>query len=463
MLWGGCSLQHPLQEQQVSDLGHFEFRLPHDHRKGLIIGAPHGGAEPDSADFAKTISERTGGGLVAAYGFGAKRLSVSSPLVRSAPYPLEADAVRRGSVYVEFKKLLQQTAMGNIEFYVGIRFAGKPDKRNRIEVTSSGLTFDDVKALKRLFFRLRDESLAGNSIAKIDLAMEPLDKISWRTAAIKHHGALMIARRGLNLRLPAVLASVENQGIYGAVLSSWIDHAYQLVTNPAKLPQIRVKLMEHGRIELIPSTRQQKGVVIGAPHGTFDEHTAELVNQVSFKTGLAAVIAQGFTPTECGGWRINVNRPTERLYPRGDIEIHSKRAHDVYRGYNEAVLEASQGEVNLYIDIHQNGRQGDIEVATLGISKEEARFIKNHYRQVRDQVLKSTPGVASVDLLIEPLDSVEIGAWAAKAEGILGVAKKSLHFEFPLQSTLGSPKTRDAYKDILILLLARIAPTLNIR
>ena len=55
-----------------------------------------------------------------------------------------------------------------------------------------------------------------------------------------------------------------------------------------------------------------------------------MAKQISQQTGLAAVIAKGFTPTECAGWRINVNRPTERRYPAGEIEIDSKRAKEVY-------------------------------------------------------------------------------------------------------------------------------------
>jgi hypothetical protein len=63
--------------------------------------------------------------------------------------------------------------------------------------------------------------------------------------------------------------------------------------------------------------------------------------------------------------------------------------------------------------------------------------------------------------MIEPIDSIEIGAWAAKAQGILGLAQKALHFEFPLYATLDSSKARDAYKDILTLLLNRVAATLR--
>jgi hypothetical protein len=54
-----------------------------------------------------------------------------------------------------------------------------------------------------------------------------------------------------------------------------------------------------------------------------------------------------------------------------------------------------------------------------------------------------------VELLIEPLDNVEIGAWPAKAHGILSVARKSLHMELPLHSALGTEKSREAYTTIL--------------
>jgi len=63
--------------------------------------------------------------------------------------------------------------------------------------------------------------------------------------------------------------------------------------------------------------------------------------------------------------------------------------------------------------------------------------------------LKNVSGRAPVDLLIEPIDPIEIGAWPAKAQGILSVAKKSLHFELPLYGTLDTARARDAYTRIL--------------
>lgn len=84
-----------------------------------------------------------------------------------------------------------------------------------------------------------------------------------------------------------------------------------------------VRILKQGRIETISSRQHLGGLVIGASHGTFDEYTAEVVKQISFRTGIAAVIAKGFTLTEAGGLRINVNRPAEK-YPRGEFEITSE-------------------------------------------------------------------------------------------------------------------------------------------
>ena len=95
-IFSGCSLKRPSQEQRIDQLGHFEFQEPDDRMKGVIIGAPHGSAEPASGEYAKSISEKTGAGFFIAYGFGARRLAVARSLVFSK-YNLaaSADPVRR--------------------------------------------------------------------------------------------------------------------------------------------------------------------------------------------------------------------------------------------------------------------------------------------------------------------------------------------------------------------------------
>ncbi|MGB7951186.1 MAG: hypothetical protein WCH75_26190 [Candidatus Binatia bacterium] len=459
LFWGGCSLQQPPQEQQVSDLDHFESRAANDAMKGVVIGAPRANAERGSAEYAKAISEQTGAGLLIASGFASRRLAVTQPLVRSTPaLAVAEDLLKRGNIYRNFKSMLRQTAQGNVKLYIGVRLTPAEKLTDRMEVAASGFTFEELEILRESFLRIRDRLVIDEGIPKVSIAIDPLEKLSWRVTGMKHHGVLMSAERGLNLRLPQILSAAAAKAVYARVLSLWINETLRLIKNPG--PQIEVKLLDQGRIESIASRTERAGVVIGAPHGTFDEHTAELVEQVSYRTGLAAVIAKGFTPTECAGWRINVNRPTETRYPTGEIEINSERAQVAYRAFKEALWEASQNGIGLYIDVHQNGRQSNIEVATVGISRDEASLVKKTYREMRDRFLKNAPGVAAVDLLIEPLDNIEIGAWGTKAHGILSVAKKSLHFEFPLYGTLGSTEARKRYTEILAALLDRIVADL---
>jgi hypothetical protein len=464
LIWSGCSLGEPTYEARIGDLGRFEAYAPFGDIRRVMIGAPHGAAEPAAVEYARSFRERTGAGLVVASGFGRSRLPVLRSLVVSAPpVPASEDPLRRGSIYKEFKQLLERTGGGKVRFYVGVRLAGT-SQLGAIEVATSGFGFEQLNVLKELYRQISDRELEGTSLPKIAIAIEPLDRISWEVSGIKHHGVLMSAERGLNIRLPKRMGTERYRAAYKRVLANWVAAAVNLAHTPLpSLPHVEVTVMEHGRIEFVPPGKQWRGVVIAAPHGTFDEHTADVVRQISCRTGIAAVIANGFTPTETPGWRINVNRPSERHYPGGELEIASARARKVYDVFRRVVLAASEGSLKLYVDIHQNARHRDIEVSTVGISPEDAQAIKNSFRAIRDVVLKGLAQPAAVDLRIEPIDELQIGAWAAKIDGILSVAEKSLHFELPLHDTLGTAEARAAYGRILELLLARASELLTHR
>jgi hypothetical protein len=453
--WSGCSFNQLPQESQMADLDGFEAYEPAAGMERVMIGAPHGTAEPIAVEYAKWLSRRTGAGLVVALRIraqsGSRVAAAGGFHVHDSP---SEDPLRRGSIYKEFKQLLEQTGGGKVKLYIGIRLAEAGDDVDGIETATSGLSLEELRLLKELYERIRDRELQDASVPKIPIALEPLDRITWQVSGIKHHGVLMSAERGVNIRLPQMMTSERIRAAYKRVLASWISAAVIPAGNSlSAVPHIQVQVMEHGRIEFMAATQQRKGIVIAAPHGSFDAHTAELVRRLSYRTGAAAVIATGFTPTETPGWRINVNRPSERLYPGGELEIRSLRASRVYDAFREAVFAASRGPLQLYVDIHQNGRERDIEVATVGISSEEARAIKKSFRDIRDGVLQGVAPPRSVDLRIEPLDSVEIGAWAAKARGILGLAARSLHFELPLNDVLRNDEARDAYTRVLVELL----------
>lgn len=458
----GCSLRKLTLHEEIHSVGRFEFRQAADDLAGVVIGAPHGKTDRDSDRLAKAFSDLTGAGLVTAYGFRAQRLSVSQPVVWLYTFPAPADLLRQRSIFNDYRRLLCRAAGGSMDLYIGIHRSKEKEVSDRIEVATSGLTFEEARALKDSYNQIRDQLTEGRQVSNLIMAIEPLDRIYWRVSGEKHHGILLTAAKGLNLRVPELLSSEPAEELYTEILSRWIDRAITLLReNPLRLPQIQVKLTDLGKFELVKSRKRIWGTVIGAPHGSYDEYTAEMATRVSYRTGIAAVIAKGFTPMEAGGWRINVNRPTEKTPYSEGPELHSRRAGEIYQAYKELVFAASRENLSLYVDLHQYSTDSKIQVATVGISRREARIIKMLYREIRDRILRNRlEGTPAVELVIEPLEAIEIGAWAAKAEGILGLARRSMHFELPGQEILATPEARESYTRILAALLQEAVPFL---
>lgn len=457
-IWSGCNALSPLQEHRIGEFGRFEIREADVGSQGVVIGVPRDGTEPAALEYAHSIRHRLGAALILAYDSARKRIPVSQPLVHASPIAwTTASGVGRGSAYAEFRNLLRSTIGGPLEFYIGVHVADRTDPSRRIEVASVGLTFEQLKVLKEAYAQIREQTIGGQDLPRVAIALDPLDDISWDSDGEKNHGVLMLARRGLIMRMPSILSDDRVRTAYRNILAAWVSEAKSISTdNRAGLSEIDVAPMPLGRIDAIAARDDRRGIVIGAPHGSFDWYTGELVEKLSYRTSLPAVITRGFTPTECGGWRIDVNRPTERRYPTDTIERKTERAREIYQLYLATVFRVARGPLDLYIDIHQNSDVDDIDVATVGISREEAQAIKFAYKRIRDMVLQDFPGVAKVKLVIEPVDQVTIGAWAAKDHGILRLAKRSLHFELPSHRVFSRDTARRAYRKILAELILQI-------
>jgi hypothetical protein len=262
----------------------------------------------------------------------------------------------------------------------------------------------------------------------------------------------------LILRLPKTLAANDAMSAYRHLLATWIRLALNIAQGRSglDLPAFTSERSAYGRIDAIAARDKFRGIVVAAPHGSFDWHTGEMVEELSYRTRLPAVITRGFTPTECDGWRINVNRPSERRYPTDTVERKTQRAGKVYEQFSATVARLAGGPLSFYVDMHQNGEVDAIDVATVGISIEQASQIKALYQRLRDETLVQFPGVASVKFAIEPVDQVAIGAWDAKDHGILRRAHSALHIELPSHLVLAQRQARRAYTLILSRLIQEI-------
>jgi hypothetical protein len=456
----GCSLRGALEREQLGNLGYFEYRDARPHMAGVVIGTPHGAMEPEAALLAGQISERIGAGFVAAYGFNFRHVSVAQPVAHNQP--IRVEPAKRRSVFREFKEILREISGGEIDLYVELRGRAATEGLSEIRVVSSGFTLEEAKIIEQAYIAATERIGKTKLIPSIPMSIDPTGGTSPDTWGMRHHGVLMIAGKGLSLRIPEQFLSGPGFGVGGEVLAAWIESIVRLAGDSGRgVPRIEVKRLDFGRFDSIRSRARRPGIVIGAPHGSYDLYTAEIVTQLAFRTGLAAVIARGFTPTESGdGRRINVNRPTERYVSLSDREFETERARDTYKQFTNSVLSAAGANLDLYIDIHQNSGSR-IEVATVGLSKEEARNIKNAYLAARDQALAASKGISVVDLAIEPLDQLEVGAWAAKTNGILTLANRSLHFELPGDVLMAPAQHREFYTLVLAQVIAKLPAMLR--
>lgn len=188
---------------------------------------------------------------------------------------------------------------------------------------------------------------------------------------------------------------------------------------------------ELGELEFRPTST---GVLITAPHGTYDANTAPLAIKAARRIGAGYVVARRFTPD---GTRINVNRPTEGAGLACAQEAHTARAKEVYGLYARGVSTVAAGRpLRLYVEIHGNSNLRTaqrVEIATTGISLAEARVMRDAYPAILRGARERVPAYPELALLVEPLDRVFFTASCAKSIGLFGtdLVPRVVHFELP--------------------------------
>lgn len=213
----------------------------------------------------------------------------------------------------------------------------------------------------------------------------------------------------------------------------------------------------------LASQEGRPGLVIGAPHGRSDAGTDRLSVELARRTGFGLVVAT-YADLDAGRRRLNVNRPTEGV-PGGSPseEVSTAEARQAFEAYMGRVKEVARGPLHLYVEIHGNGRQesaGRIEIATVGVSREDAWLLRTLLELVRDAHLGGKPEIPRLDVLVEPLDRLYYNASAVKQVGIFKLPQRAIHIELPrVARTVGRP----AYTDVLADFLTQAAGLLHAR
>lgn len=191
-------------------------------------------------------------------------------------------------------------------------------------------------------------------------------------------------------------------------------------------------------------------MVIAAPHVSFDNWTQYYANRLAPALQAGEVLARNFRDEDGGkipvsiGRHIHVNRPTESEQ-RGGREFATARARAAHEEYLDALFKAGGGEpLDLLIEVHGHHAHSTLEVATTGITPDEAHEMLSAYSIAKGDLL----GIP--ELRIEPLHEIRYAARAAKESGSLRsvVSARTLHIELPRQCR-DSAANRESFLPVL--------------
>ncbi|MEN6475634.1 MAG: hypothetical protein ABFD81_16590 [Syntrophaceae bacterium] len=213
----------------------------------------------------------------------------------------------------------------------------------------------------------------------------------------------------------------------------------------------------HNQLGDFEYQKTTNGILICAPHGTYDLRTDEIVIAAARELGAGYVVARGFTP---GHVRINVNRPTEGAGLSSAREPRTRRSREVYDAYADLVRKAAGGhKLRLYVEVHGNSNPLSaykIELATTGISRDEALRLKDAFADIIHGVRRQAPDYPRLALKVEPIDKLFFTTTGAKTIGIMAdpLVPKALHFELPASAR--RPRMIDATAALVAAIAAEI-------
>lgn len=419
--------------EDVASLGRFEVLPASPAMRGVTVGVPHADRTPFALAVARAIHSGAGAGAVVAHGFASRDLTVNAPVEGKAPiYQQLAHTPRARAVYLEYVKVLRQAAGGALGLHVDLR---EVESGAEAQVVPVGLTRDEAS-------RVRGVKLRGSAPH-----VHPFDSMNYDAWIVRNDGVLLVAPRGLAIRLSPRAASAEQTARW---LRSVIAALGPVTPEAAGKPDV----LDRGRFT---ARKRASRVVVAAPHGSGDFFTDEVAERIAERLGASVLVVHGFMGTRERGFadRIAVNRPREgRGFHQTDYWTSESRL--VYERYVEQVKSLTPWPPAVYVEIHCNDEpraRGAVEVATEGVSRAAAERFREGFLAAAARA-----GRRDVGLRIEPLDQVAMNAGGNKQVGIMGELPVSLHIEFPAPLSILRRADREVFTAVVGEALERTLP-----
>ena len=231
-------------------LGQFEVI---QGKPGVVIGVPHGIADPYTDVIGYALALRTDAGAVIATRFCCRwtdhrRINVNRPTERAGvPPPLETLTDRATEIYELYRKLLHQAAQGPLGLYWEIHGNNRSESTGQIEVATVGVARDLAREIKESYFSIRDTVLETETgVVKLDFKIEPLDPVHFAALSAKRWKVFQDAAIVLQLELPRIVRSRKNpREAYIRILAEWMESVMRTVGEAKILRVQRSKPLEN--------------------------------------------------------------------------------------------------------------------------------------------------------------------------------------------------------------------------
>ena len=190
-------------------------------RAGFVVAAPHGTSDIYTAHIAGEIARRTGFGLVV----GRQR----EPSTDHEP----TEAARRVALY---EQRVREAAQGPLRFYAEIHGNNRTTCAGQIEIATVGVDRELALRLRSLAELIRDAHLrASREIQRLDVLIEPVDRVTYRVSGATRDGILGVTEPGLHIELPQC-ARRDWRDAYTAILSDFLAQAVMLTAGRSAEP-----------------------------------------------------------------------------------------------------------------------------------------------------------------------------------------------------------------------------------
>jgi len=212
--------------------GSFEVVPATGASRGVVLGAPHGTADTNTDAITKHLAEDLGYPAVIARGFtrketGDRRINVNRPTEGAGLRPgEEIGSMRAEHVFAEYGRLEAESAGGRIEVLVEFHCTADSLVGGVINVGTSGLSAEQAARVKQMYYKALEAVIAGTKVRRVELAIEPIDRVPMGSGAAKARGTPRLARRAMEIEMPISMTRLAlGDGPYRKVYANFLREA----------------------------------------------------------------------------------------------------------------------------------------------------------------------------------------------------------------------------------------------